>query len=328
VVKTDVHFPTDISMLSDAVRKVIDVSVELANLNNLSGWRQSAYLQRQFKKQYRKVQRLRHSNSKDEKKKAQKAQEILDAYLLLLNMALNLIARAELTRQQSPENCPITMVLRLKLDGYIAHASRQIDQTDRRVLQGEVIPHDEKYFSIFETHTEWISKGKAGVPVELGLRVCIMEDNNGFILHHQVMEKTTDDKVAVSMVDETRQRFPALSTVSMDKGFHTPANQIALKERLDLVVLPKKGRLSKADKAREYDPEFIKLRHQHSAVESAINALESHGLDKCPDHGIEGFKRYVSMAIVARNVHRLGAVLRQQEREAKERKRGPYKKAA
>ena len=327
VVETNVHFPTDISLLSDAVRKIIGISIELANLNSLSGWRQSAYHQRQFKKQYRSVQRLRHSNSRDEKKKAQKVQEILDAYRLLLNMAESLIARAELTRRQSPGSCPVTMVLLLELDGYIAHARRQIDQTDRRVLQSEVIPHDEKWFSIFQPHTEWISKGKAGVPVELGLRVCVMEDNNGFI-HHHVMEKTTDDKVAVSMVDESQQRFPALSTVSMDKGFHTPANQIALKERLDRVVLPKKGRLSKADKEREYDQKFIALRHQHSAVESAINALESHGLDKCPDHGLEGFKRYVAMAIVARNVHRLGAVLRQQEREAQERKRGPYKKAA
>jgi IS5 family transposase len=63
-------------------------------------------------------------------------------------------------------------------------------------------------------------------------------------------------------------------------------------------------------------------------VESAINALEVHGLDKCPDRGIEGFKRYVALAVVARNIQRLGALLRQQEREAEQRKRGPYKKAA
>ncbi len=150
VVETNVHFPTDISLLSDAIRKIIGISVELSNLNNLSGWRQSAYHQRQFKKQYRRVQRLRHSNSKDEKKKAQKTQEILDAYRLLLNMAQSLIVRAELTRQQSPGNCPITVMLLLELDGYIVHARRQISQTDRRVLQGEVIPHDEKWFSIFE----------------------------------------------------------------------------------------------------------------------------------------------------------------------------------
>ena len=63
-------------------------------------------------------------------------------------------------------------------------------------------------------------------------------------------------------------------------------------------------------------------------MESAINALEVHGLEKCPDHGLHGFKRYIAMAVVARNIQRLGAVLRQQEKEAAEHKRGPYKKAA
>jgi hypothetical protein len=66
---------------------------------------------------------------------------------------------------------------------------------------------------------------------------------------------------------------------------------------------------------------FIKARHAHSAVESAINALDVHGLDKCPDHGIEGFKRYVALAIVARNIHRIGAILWQQEQEQALRKR-------
>ena len=92
--------------------------------------------------------------------------------------------------------------------------------------------------------------------------------------------------------------------------------------------MPKKGRLSEADKARESEPEFVHLRCQHSAVESAINALETHGLDKCPDHGIDGFKRYVALAVVARNIQRLGAVLREQEKQQAERRRGPYKKAA
>ena len=63
-------------------------------------------------------------------------------------------------------------------------------------------------------------------------------------------------------------------------------------------------------------------------MESAINALEAHGLDRCPDHGIDGFKRYVALAVVARNLQRLGAVLRRQDEEAEKRKRGPYKKAA
>jgi hypothetical protein len=205
------------------------------------------------------------------------------------------------------------------------HAERQIDQIDRRVLQGQHIPHEEKVFSLFQPHTEWISKGKAGVPVELGLRVCVVEDQHRFILNHQVMQGTTDDAVAVSIVEETKQRFGTLRSVSMDKGFHSKDNQVKIREIVNLVVIPKKGRLSVADRAIESGPEFVRLRQEHSAVESAINALEQHGLDVCPDHGIVGFKRYVALAVVARNVQRLGAILRQQ---GAERIRGPYKKAA
>ena len=132
----------------------------------------------------------------------------------------------------------------------------------------------------------------------------------------------------MSLVEHTQTRFPALKAMSFDKGFHSPSNQTELKQRLENVILPKKGRLSEADKAHESDPEFVRLRRQHSAVESAINALGVHGLNKCPDHGIDGFKRYVALAIVARNIQRLGAVLREQEQQAADRRRGPYKKAA
>ena len=58
---------------------------------------------------------------------------------------------------------------------------------------------------------------------------------------------------------------------------------------------------------------FQAARRAHSAVESAINALEVHGLDRCPDHGLDGFKRYVSLAVVGRNIQILGAILRKQE---------------
>jgi len=65
----------------------------------------------------------------------------------------------------------------------------------------------------------------------------------------------------------------------------------------------------------------VRLRHRHAAVESAINALEVHGLDLCPDHGIDGFKRYVALAVVGRNLHRLGAILITQEAEQERRRR-------
>jgi hypothetical protein len=142
------------------------------------------------------------------------------------------------------------------------------------------------------------------------------------------MEKTTDDQVAVPVAEQTKARFPALKSISFDKGFHSPDNQTALAGVVDLAVLPRKGRLSEAAKARESEPAFVRLRRQHAAVESAINALEHHGLDRCPDHGIDGFKRYAALAVLARNVQRLGAVLKEQEEMKAKRKRGPYQKAA
>jgi IS5 family transposase len=83
---------------------------------------------------------------------------------------------------------------------------------------------------------------------------------------------------------------------------------------IDQVVLPKKGKLSKANQEREYAPEFKEAKKKHSAVESAINALEVHGLDKCLDHGIEAFERYVSLAVLSRNIQKLGTIKREMER--------------
>ena len=82
---------------------------------------------------------------------------------------------------------------------------------------------------------------------------------------------------------------------------------------LDLVILPKKGKLSQEDKERENAEEFIRAKRKHSAVESAINAIENHGLDHCPDHEISGFKRYVAIAVVARNLQILGHCIQQTE---------------
>jgi len=325
VVETDVHYPTDINLLLDAVRKIIETCALLCGLFNLSDWRQSHFLIRQLKKLYRKAQRLRASNSTDEDKKQVRRNEIIKVYTEYLDFARKIITRAKLTHWNLERIYGLLAGELRPLDEYLGHAERQIDQVTRRVLLGETIPHHEKVFSIFEPHTEWISKGKAGVPVELGLRVCIIEDQHRFILHHAVMEKMADTAIAVPIVRATKERFSEIQSVSMDKGFHSPENQKELAAEVGCVVIPKKGRLSKADQERERNPEFIDKRRAHPAVESAINALEVHGLDRCLDHGIERFKRYVALGVLARNIQRLGAILREQERP---KRRNFYKKAA
>ena len=327
VVETDVHYPTDINLLFDAVRKTIEECVRLSQSYQLEGWRQYRNNLRQFKKQYRLIQKLRPSTSKVEQIKRAREEKRRKEYLKYVLMANGYQLRVQTSLELLEKRVCSSLKL-LRLREYMGSAKNLMSQIIRRVCFNETIPHHEKIFSIFEPHTEWISKGKAGVPVELGLRVNLIEDQHQYILHHQVMRRQTDEKVAVEIVEDTKKRFPELAAVSWDKGAHSPQNQRELKALLDLVVLPKKGKLSKADRQRENSLEFKLLRRQHSAVESAINALEVHGLDRCPDHGIKGFERYVALAVLAKNIHRLGTVLREQQKERQRRKRGPYKKAA
>jgi len=323
VVETNVHYPTDINLLYDAMRKVITLTAQWCEQHELSDWRQHAYNVRHLKRLMRAAQNKKRSKARSEDQKNKNAALIVEAHQEYLDVAERYLEKAQetlalLDKQASSE---FDVLKKLQIEGFMEHALRQIDQINRRVIVGEAIPHAEKVFSIFEPHTEWISKGKAGVPVELGVKVCLLEDQHRFILHHQVMQKKTDDQVTVSMVAEAKKRFPNLNACSFDKGFHSQTNQIELKELLELVALPRKGKLSQQAQAAEQSEAFINARRAHSAVESAINALEVHGLDVCPDHGISGFKRYVALAVVARNIHRIGAILWQQEQERAKRKR-------
>ena len=322
VLETHVHFPTDINLLMDAMRKIVTLTVRLCESQGLAGWRQHAHILNKIKRQARTAQNKKRSKAKTPELMEKNQQALVQAhqdYLQGAQSALNK-ARASLTQLQSSANAdPLVMFQKKEIEDFMAHADRQIDQIRRRVIQGEVIDHAEKVFSIFQPHTEWISKGKAGVPVELGVKVCILEDQYQFILHHKVMQQLSDDQVALEMVEQAKKRFPSLAVCSFDKGFHNKANQEALKEQLELVVLPRKGKLSRQAKQSESAPEFVRARRAHSAVESAINGLEVHGLDVCLDHGIEGFKRYVAWAVLARNIHRIGAIVWQQEVEAQQR---------
>jgi hypothetical protein len=323
VVETHVHFPTDISLLYDAMRVLLHICARFSEEFGLKGWRQFKSGLKKLKKALRIIQKLKHSTSKDEAKKQAKTEQVVQAHQKLIDLSATYLKRVEETIAQLATVYQVGELQLAKPKQFMAHAKRQIDQIERRVMKGEVIPHDEKVFSLFESHTEWISKGKAGVPVELGVRVAIVESREGFILHHTVMEKQTDDQIAVTIVKETQSHFPSFKACSYDKGFHSPANQTELNAMLDQVTLPKKGKLSSKEEARETSDAFVAARKAHSAVESGINALEVHGLDKCLDHGIDGFKRYVALAVVSRNIQKIGQIKRDTERErlARERER-------
>jgi transposase, IS5 family len=313
VVETDVHYPTDINLLLDALRKVMVLIMALCDDLGVSGWRKGLYNLKKVKRYFRKAQQLKRSASKDKTKQAEREHLIIDAHMAYVELAASIIERAEETIR-SIGSADLMVHLRIKeIQRYIAHAERQMDQIRRRVAEGETIPHHEKVFSLFEEHTEWINKGKAGISQELGLKVCVVKDQFGFILHHRVMQKETDDQIAVPIIKETKERFPQLTSCSFDKGFHSPENQDQLRGILEQVILPRKGKLSAINKEIENSKAFREARQKHSAIESSINALENHGLDRCLDHGITGFKRYVALAVVARNIQIMGHILQQKE---------------
>jgi len=322
VVETDVHFPTDANLAWDAIRTAIRIVAMLCSFLGIQEWRQYSYHLSKIKGLYLRIQRLRRSTSKNQEKKDERNVYISNCYQEYIDLLEDYVRRIKVTIEII-RNMGLDVLTEIKIqeiEYYISHTERQIEQMRRRAIEGETIPHDEKIFSVFEEHTEWISKGKAGVPVELGLRVCVLEDQHGFILNHKVMEKQTDDKVALPIVEEAKEKFPNLTSCSFDKGFYTPENREKLGMILDGVILPKKGKLTGKNLEIERTDEFIEGRKQHSAIESAINALENHGLDRCPDHGLEGFKRYVSLGVLARNIQILGNIVQTKEQKSKHRR--------
>ena len=231
-----------------------------------------------------------------------------------LRLARDLSQRARATLEQLAAAAADADVQE-EIKCYLEHTERQIDQINRRILQGEVIPHEEKVFSIFEPHTRWCAKGKAGRAVELGVPVSVVESEHQFILHHKIQWAEHDVEVAQPLVAQTQALYPSLAGCSFDKGYHSRANREQLDTMLKVNALPQKGRLSKAALLREAVPAFGAARRAHAAVESAINNLECRGLNRVRAHGADGFERMVGLSVLSTNFHRTGLILQHKERE-------------
>ena len=320
VFETNVHFPTDFNLLKDSVRKILSLGSDLANEFKISGWRETASQLNKFRSLYNRLSKMRHSNSQKEVQKERRRQEIEVAVRFYLKVAQAHLLKARALYKYLDDQYP-------EFELHMDYTELFINQISRRVLNGETIAPDEKVYSIFEPHTEWICKGKAGVRQELGVKVCIVEDQFGFILNHRIMYKEQDNDIAFEMTRDTQKLFPALRSISFDKGFYSKKdndgnNNQSNIETLNVAAhLPVKGRRNKEIQERESSVAFIAARKQHPAVESAINALESHGFDRCPDKGTPNFERYAAMAISASNIHHIGAIIMARELEVVRRRK-------
>lgn len=313
VVESNVHFPTDYNLLWDASRKILDIVNWFANkYPSTEGWRKSKDWYSSLKNLSRAVGQSSSSGGKG------KAERIIQAAQQYVTKATALSSKISKTKDSFPINETIDLVKMLELEHFITLLDKHIDLVERRLIKGDKIPHEDKIFSLFEEYTEWITKGKSRPSVELGKKLSITTDQFGLIIDYHIMEKESDSEIVLSTADRVLSKYDILSW-SFDKGYWHKDNKWILSTKVSNVIMPKKGKRNKQETEEEHTKEFKKLRNKHSAIESNINELEHSGLDRCPDKGFNGFKRYIGMGIVAHNLQRIGKELLKQENAAREK---------
>jgi IS5 family transposase len=193
-----------------------------------------------------------------------------------------------------------------QLEHYRSLGLRVAEQARRRVLQGESVPNDEKIFSIFEPHTELLKRGKAGKAIEFGHMVSIQQVDGAFITDYGVFEKRPTDHTLVDPALESHERlFGSLPDVfTADKGFWENAEKTEkLSERVRCVSIGKKGRRTEEERAREHSSEFRHAQRFRAGVEGSISFLKRClGLWRCLKKGLEHYMSAVGETVFAHNL--------------------------
>jgi IS5 family transposase len=318
VLETNVHFPTDLNLLWDSLRKGFDTVEKLMEISDVKGWRKIKYLYSNTKSLFRKAsQQVFRSNGKNEKQKCLAVKNYLQQSTMLQQ-------RFEALIRTPPVGLNIKTILLLVelLQQYNDFAKKFTDQIERRLLKGEKIPAEEKIYSIFEEHTEWITKGKLNKKVELGHLLLITTDQYQLIVDYKIMEDEKDATQVEPLKERIQRNYSGktINSHSFDKGFYSKLNLDTLQQNYTAqAVLPKRGKLNKEDKEREHTKTFKQLRKAHSAIESNINMLEHHGLNRCMDKGLHGYKRNVGLSVLAYNLHIIGNHLIAREKQKEEK---------
>jgi hypothetical protein len=311
VLEADVHFPTDLNLLWDAGRKCVDLIVKYRDRLGyaLPGWRKAKDWRRQLKA----CERLAsHTVYRGGSNKDACVQRAVRDYLAV---GCALCAKVQASLLGLCEQ-PVDAAHWEALAYFHRMLDKHLDLVERRLLKKETIAAHEKVFSLFEPHTEWIQKGKQRPNVELGHRLLIATDQHQVIQDYAVPVGQADVDQSVPVADRLLGRYGAgsLASLSFDKGFTRTADRELLSLYVPEVVMPKRGKKTTADTERESQKRFVALRGAHSGVESEINSLEHHGLNRCLDVGLQGYLRYVGYGVMSYNLHVIGRELLARER--------------
>ena len=322
VVKSNVHFPTDYNLLWDCTRKCLGTVSRIKNKHNdIEGWRKIGNWHTAMKKLMRHLGQANRSGGMNKKGKVVAAAE------KYLSKARLLITKLKEEKPMFPLDDMGDMALIITLEHYMELLEKHINLVDRRISKGETIPHKEKMFSIFETYTEWITKGKMNPSVELGKKLNITTDQWGLILDYQIMDGQQDRDIVIEMADRILPKY-IVASWSFDKGYWLKENKEILQLEVAQVIIPKLGKRNKLEQEEEHRGSFKKLKNKHSAIESNINELEHRGLDRCPDRSYPHFKKYIGLGVCAYNLKKIGKQILKLEREALQVSIKPLKIAA
>ena len=232
-------------------------------------------------------------------------------YQELLEMTRKTMAGARQTQKQLHKRRePKAKRLAQTLETFLPRIEQVMDQTIRRILQGEQVPAQEKIVSLFEEHTDIIRRGKESHPVEYGHKIWLNEVEGGLVSHYRILEGNPSDeqqwKPSLNAHLKTFHQPPVQA--SADRGLSSEPNEkLAQDLGVRYVVLPKRGYRSQARLKQEHKAWFVKGRHWHAGVEGRISVLKrAHGLGRCLAQGLTGFHCWVGWGVIAGNLAVLG----------------------
>jgi IS5 family transposase len=292
-VESNIHPPSDSTLLSDAVRVLTRL---IGRARDDYGFKVSGFSNHTRRARRRMLAVMNAKNQAQRKA----------AYIDLLKMTGKVLdyARAALeTLKHRPVAAPQALALFYDIAHYANLTARVISQTERRVLHDEKVPASEKVVSLFEPHTDIIVKDRRDTIY--GHKVCLTGGASNLILDCVVARgNPADTDLAIPMLERQKQiyqRYPL--KVCFDGGFASKANLKAAKAlRIKDVCFAKKRGLKETDMCRS-EHVYHRLRRFRAGIESGISWLKRcMGLARCTWKGWEAFKSYVWSSIVAANL--------------------------
>jgi transposase, IS5 family len=305
VVESNIRPPSDSRLLADGVRVLARTVVrarELVKSKVQEPFEDFTQAARQLARQIGET--LRRKTDVAKRAGRQHYQELLEMTRKTLAWAHQTKKHLHSSRSAKAQRLAQT------LEMFLPCTQQVIDQTVRRILQGEQVPASEKIVSLFEEHTDIIRRGKESRPVEYGHKVWLNEVEGGLVSHYRILDGNPSDeqqwKPSLKAHLKTFHQPP--DQASGDRGlFSEPNEQLAHNLGVKKVILPQRGHRSKARLKHEHKKWFVKGRHWHAGIEGRISVLKrAHNFGRCLAHGLNGFCCWVGWGVIAGNLAVLG----------------------